>query len=171
MPVETLSPSATAQSAVAGKYLTFMLAGESYGIAVLKIREIIRLVEITSVPQMPAHVVGVINLRGKIIPVVDLRIKFGLKKAEASERTCIVVVQHTRASGGTSQMGLVVDAVEEVTNIAQADIEPPPDFGTKCDTEYILGMAKIKGKVKTLLDIDRVVASDVMSDLASAQAN
>jgi purine-binding chemotaxis protein CheW len=147
---------------LAGKYLTFELGRESYGIAVLKIREIIRLTNITAVPQMPEYVKGVINLRGKIIPVVDLRLKFGMAKAETTERTCIIVVQVDLRSGVKSQMGLVVDGVEEVTNIATADIEETPDFGTKLDTDSILGMAKIKGVVKTLLDIDKVVSSDAV---------
>ncbi len=162
MPTETaVAPSAT-QRATAGKYLTFVLGQESYGIAVLKIREIIRTVGITAVPQMPDYVKGVINLRGKIIPVVDLRIRFGLDRAETTERTCIVVVQVDLASGAKLQMGLIVDAVEEVINIGQADIEETPDFGARLETDYILGMAKIKGVVKTLLDIDKVVAAETI---------
>jgi purine-binding chemotaxis protein CheW len=146
---------------VAGKYLTFLLGHESYGIPVLKIREIIRMTDITPVPQMPAYVRGVINLRGKIIPVADLRAKFGLATVEATERTCIVVVQV--AAGGTKTlMGLVVDDVEEVANIAATDIEEAPDFGIKLDTAYIVGMAKIKGAVKTLLDIDRIVSTEAL---------
>jgi purine-binding chemotaxis protein CheW len=160
MATGTLEQQTSAARADAGKYLTFILGSESYGIAVLKIREIIRLVNITAVPQMPEYVKGVINLRGKIIPVVDLRLKFGLSKTETTERTCIIVVQVDLHSGVKSQMGLVVDGVEEVTNIAAADIEETPDFGTKLDTDSILGMAKIKGVVKTLLDIDKVVSSE-----------
>jgi purine-binding chemotaxis protein CheW len=151
--------------ALAGKYLTFVLGRESYGVAVLKIREIIRMQDITLVPQMPEFIKGVINLRGKIIPVVDLRIKFKLSKAETTERTCIVVVQVTLPSRNALAMGLVVDAVEEVINIGTADIEDTPDFGAKLDTEYILGMAKIKGAVKTLLDIDKVVAAETIENL------
>jgi len=163
-----LEQSTSAVRAEAGKYLTFILGDESYGIAVLKIREIIRLVNITAVPQMPEYVKGVINLRGKIIPVVDLRLKFGLSKADTTERTCIIVVQVDLHSGLKSQMGLVVDGVEEVTNIAAADIEETPDFGTKLDTDSILGMAKIKGVVKTLLDIDKVVSSEAAHCLQKA---
>ena len=150
-------PVESAASAAAGKYLTFALGDESYAISVLKIREIIRLTAITAMPQMPHYVKGVINLRGKIIPVVDLRAKFGLPTAETSERTCIVVVQITPHSGLKTQMGLVVDDVEEVINIAAADIEETPDFGTQLDTQFLLGMAKIKGAVKSLLDIDHVL--------------
>lgn len=149
-------------ASLAGKYLTFVLGRESYGIAVLKIREIIRVTDITSVPQMPEYIRGVINLRGKIIPVIDLRVRFGLGNADTTERTCIVVVQVTLPSGAAAQMGLVVDDVEEVANIAAGDIEPTPDFGTTLDTEYLLGMAKLKGKVKILLDINRVLGADAL---------
>lgn len=143
-----------------GKYLTFVLGQESYGIAVVTIREIIRMVDITSVPQMPEYVMGVINLRGKVIPIIDLRIKFRLAHRHVTERTCIVVVQVRATAGSRSLMGLIVDAVEEVVNINAEDIEVAPDFGTKLETDYILGMAKVKGKVKTLLEIDRVVAAE-----------
>ena len=156
------------QRSRAGKYLTFVLGQESYGVDVLKIREIIRPVAITSVPQMPAYVCGVINLRGKIVPVVDLRIKFGLEPSGATERTCIVVVQVKLPSGGISLMGLIVDAVEEVLNISEGDIEETPDFGTTIDTDYILGMAKVKSAVKTILDIDKVVSADVIQGMAQA---
>src|SRR5450759_1149400 len=114
---------------LAGKYLTFTLGHESYGIEVLKVREIIRQTNITAVPQMPAHVRGVINLRGKIIPVIDLRLKFGFAEAASTEQPCIIVVQVKLPDGKASQMGLVVDGVEEVANIAGADIEETPDFG------------------------------------------
>lgn len=148
--------------AVAGKYLTFQLGGESYGIAVLKIREIIRLQSTTPVPQMPSYVKGVVNLRGKIIAIIDLRVKFGLPDIKDTDQTCIVVVQVTLPGRTSVHMGLVVDGVEEVVNIAATDIEEAPDFGAKLHTEYILGMAKIKGVVKTLLDIDRVVAVETL---------
>ncbi len=144
----------------AGKYLTFTLHEESYGIDVLKVREIIRQTTITVVPQMPAHVRGVINLRGKIIPVMDLRLRFGFADAASTEKTCIIVVQVKLPDGKTVQMGLVVDGVEEVANLAAADIEETPDFGGQIATDYIVGMAKIKGVVKVLLDIDRVVGAE-----------
>jgi purine-binding chemotaxis protein CheW len=159
-----------ATQARSGKYLTFVLGRESYGVEVLKIREIIRLVDITAVPQMPHYVKGVINLRGKIIPVVDLRIRFQLANLETTERTCIVVVQVRMPSGAEILMGLIVDAVEEVLNIAAGDIEPRPDFGTSIDADYIVGMAKIKGVVKALLDIDRVVAAETLQSVAQAAA-
>lgn len=143
-----------------GKYLTFRLGSESYGIDVLKIREIIRGTETTTVPQMPAFVKGVINLRGKIIPVMDLRLRFGFPDTPPTEHTCIVVVQVQFAAGRSAQMGLVVDDVEEVVNIAAADMEETPDFGTTIAADYLLGMAKIKSVVKTLLDVDRVVGAN-----------
>lgn len=141
----------------AGKYLTFILGNESYGIAVTKIREIIRLTDITSVPQMPHYVKGVINLRGKIIPVVDLRQRFAMPSVEATERSCIIVVQAGLRAEALQATGLVVDDVEEVINLAPTDIEDTPDFGAQVDVTYLLGMAKVKGVVKTLLDIDRVL--------------
>ena len=151
-----------------GKFLTVVLDTEAYGIAVLKVREIIRMQKITPIPQMPDFVKGVINLRGRVIPVVDLRVKFGLQ-ARFAERTCIVVVQVSLPSS-VVQMGLIVDSVEEVVNLAPAEIEPTPDFGTRIDTTYILGMAKIKGVVKTLLDIDRVVSPSTVEALAKSAA-
>lgn len=144
---------------LAGKYLTVVLENEAYGIAVLKVREIISIHKITPVPQMPAYVKGVINLRGRVIPVVDLRVKFSLA-AEFTERTCIVVVQLKLAADQVVQMGLIVDTVEEVVTLTPDMIEPKPEFGTRFGTEYILGMAKVKGQVKMLLDIDRVVVAE-----------
>ncbi|WP_404423982.1 chemotaxis protein CheW [Nibricoccus sp. IMCC34717] len=163
-----MSTVATAQSLTAqnaGKYLTVALDNESYGVAVLKVREIIRMQKITPVPQMPEYVKGVINLRGRVIPIIDLRVKFGLK-AEFAERTCIVVVQVKMPNSQHVQMGLIVDSVEEVVNLSNSEIEPTPDFGTRIDTGYLLGMAKVKGVVKTLLDIDRVVSSEAMEHIA-----
>jgi purine-binding chemotaxis protein CheW len=162
----TLAP-VGGKNSLAGKYLTVVLESEAYGIAVLKVREIIRLQKITPVPQMPAFVKGVINLRGRVIPIVDLRVKFGLK-AEFTERTCIVVVQVKLPSDQTVQMGLIVDRVEEVVTLAAHEIEPTPDFGAAISTEYLLGMAKVKGQVKTLLDIDRVVAPDTVHAIVLA---
>jgi purine-binding chemotaxis protein CheW len=157
-----------ALATLAGKYLTFILGGESYAIPGLKVREIIRLTSITAVPQMPDYIRGVINLRGKIIPVMDLRLRFGFAAAANTEQNCIVVVQVKNPSGQPTAMGLVVDAVEEVAQLAAADIEATPDFGAQVDTGYILGMAKIKGVVKALLDIDRVIGGDTVSRLAAS---
>jgi len=164
----TVSASAGA-TGLAGKYLTVVLDTEAYGIAVLKVREIIRMQKITPVPQMPAFVKGVINLRGRVIPVVDMRVKFGLK-AEFAERTCIVVVQVKLPSSQVVQMGLIVDSVEEVVSLTASEIEPTPEFGARINTEYLLGMAKVKGQVKTLLDIDRVVAPDTVQAMTQSLA-
>ena len=150
-----------------GKFLTFLLAEECYGVEVLKIREIIRMQKITPVPQMPIHVKGVINLRGKVIPVVDLRVKFNLPAEEATERTCIIVVDVEGIQGVNSLLGLVVDAVEEVLNVTEGEVEPSPDFGTRLSTECCLGIAKIKDSVKTLLDIEKVVSGELAGDLAN----
>jgi purine-binding chemotaxis protein CheW len=155
----------------AGKYLTFTLHEESYGIDVLKVREIICQTTITMVPQMPAYVRGVINLRGKIIPVMDLRLRFGFADAASTDHTCIIVVQVKLPDGKAAQMGMVVDGVEEVANIAAADIEETPDFGGQIATDYITGMTKIKGAVKTLLDIDIVVGADALKTISTAAAN
>jgi purine-binding chemotaxis protein CheW len=155
---------------LAGKYLTFGIQGESYGIDVLQVREIIRMTDITAVPQMPAYVRGVINLRGKIIPVMDLRLRFGFTDIQNTEHTCIVVTQVTVGGGKSLQMGLIVDGVEEVTNIANNEIEETPDFGSKIATSYILGMAKLKGAVKTLLDINGVAGADAAKQITAAAA-
>jgi len=144
----------------AGKYLTFLLAQEEYAIQVLKVREIMGIQHITTVPQTPPDVKGVINLRGKVIPVTDLRLKFGLPEAEYSQRTCIIVVQLQGES--EIQVGIIVDEVCEVLNLMQGDIQDTPDFGRGITTPYLLGMAKVKGKVKILLDIDHVVSAQDM---------
>jgi len=140
-----------------GKYLTFSLAQEEYGIGILKIREIIGMMPVTSVPQTPEFVKGVINLRGKVIPVVDLRLRFGMQAIDYTERTCIIVVE-IEGKFDTVMIGIVVDSVSEVLNIKGEDIEETPTFGAKLNTEYILGMAKMEGGVKILLDIDRVLS-------------
>ncbi len=150
---------------LAGKYLTFILGGESYAIPVLKVREIIRLTAITAVPHMPAYIRGVINLRGKIIPVMDLRLRFGFVNAHASDQNCIVVVQVRTGAGGATSMGLVVDAVDEVAQLGVADIEETPEFGAQLNTDCILGMAKIKGAVKALLDIDSVIGAETVDEI------
>jgi len=150
-----------------GKYLTFTLAEEEYGIGILKIKEIIGMLPITSVPQTPDFVKGVINLRGKVIPVMDLRLRFGMPSIDYTERTCIIVVE-IAGSTGTVLIGIVVDAVSEVLNIKGDDIEKTPTFGTKLNTDYILGMAKMEGGVKILLHIDRVLSNDELSQLSEA---
>lgn len=142
-----------------GKYLTFSLADEEYGAGILKIKEIIGMMPITSVPKSPDFIKGVINLRGKVIPVVDLRLRFGMEAIDYTERTCIIVVEIT-ADQGSLQIGIVVDSVSEVINIKAEEIEDTPAFGTNLNTQYILGMAKKEGGVKILLDIDRVLNTE-----------
>jgi purine-binding chemotaxis protein CheW len=142
-----------------GKFLTFTIGREEYGLPVLKVREIIKVMDITHVPQVAAHVLGVINLRGKVIPVIDLRRKFGFDAQAPTERTCIIVTE-VALSSSIVMMGIVVDAVSEVVNVAAAEIEPAPDFGGQHANDYLLGLAKVKGGVKILLDLDRVLGSD-----------
>lgn len=150
----------------AGKYLTFHLANEEFGIRVLKVREIMGLQEITAVPQTPSHIKGVINLRGKVVPVIDLRLKFGLPIAEYTQRTCIIVTQ-VQGESSSVLMGIVVDGVSEVLNLTGPEIEDTPDFGEEISGRYLLGMAKIKGKVKILLDIDKVLTAQEVGGLNS----
>jgi purine-binding chemotaxis protein CheW len=155
-------PAAEAGGAKDGKFLTFELAGEHYGLEILKVREIIGMMDITPVPQTPHFVKGLINLRGKVIPVVDLRLKFGLREMDYSERTAIIVVE-IQSNQSTVQMGIVVDNVAEVANIAGVDIEPTPNFGAELKTEYILGMAKTKSRVVILLDIETVLTDESLT--------
>ncbi|MDE3154266.1 MAG: purine-binding chemotaxis protein CheW [Acidobacteriota bacterium] len=142
-----------------GKYLTFCLGDEEYGLPVLTVREIIKMMTITQVPRVPTHVKGVINLRGKVIPVVDLRLKFGFLPQDYTERTCIIVIE-VMAQAGRALMGIVVDSVSEVLNITAEETEPTPEFGERLDTAYMRGVAKVKGAVKILLDLDRILGLD-----------
>jgi len=142
-----------------GKYLTFSLAGEEYGVPVLKVREIIKMMAITVVPQVPHYVRGVINLRGKVITVVDLRLKFGFAAQEQTDETAVVVVE-VKVDGGKILMGVVVDSVSDVLNIQGDEIEDTPAFGDRVTTDYLCGMAKVKGRVKILLDLDRALGWD-----------
>ncbi len=150
---------ATKGTGLSGKYLTFALGVEEYGLPVLKVREIIKMMDITLVPQVPDHVKGVINLRGKVIPVVDLRLKFGFPPQDYTERTCIIVVE-VAMQANKVMMGIVVDAVSEVLNIGAEEIEQTPEFGERVNTDYMKAIAKVKGKVKILLDLDRVLGAD-----------
>jgi len=147
-----------------GKYLTFALAEEEYGIGILKVKEIIGMMTITPVPQTPPFVKGVINLRGKVIPVVDLRSKFEMEAIDYTERTCIIVVE-IKGKMENIQIGIVVDSVSEVINVKETEVEDTPAFGTSLDTEFILGIAKIEGNVKILLDIDAVLSAEELSKL------
>ncbi|MBI5179754.1 MAG: purine-binding chemotaxis protein CheW [Nitrospinae bacterium] len=157
MDMETTSRTETLKQKIeGGKYLTFVLGHEEYGLEILKVREIMGVVEITSVPQMPHDVKGVINLRGTVIPIVDLRLKFGLAPREYDKETCIIVVNVAHAL-----MGIVVDTVSEVLDIAGKDIDEPPQFGGTVDTSFIRGIGKVKGKVKILLDVEKVLTADL----------
>jgi len=146
---------------LAGKYLTFSLGSEDYGVGILSVREIIGVMKITAVPHTPPYVKGVINLRGKVIPVLELRLKFGMEHRGYDERTCVIVVE---VQGKTAPVlvGMVVDSVTEVMNITAGEIEPPPPLGSASETDNILGMAKVKGEVKILLDVDRVLGERIL---------
>lgn len=161
--MSTHTDSATITQSRAGKYLTFFLAGEEYGLEILKVSEIIGMQPITRVPRMPEAVRGVINLRGKVIPITDLRCKFGMS-AEDTEDTCIIVVQMQGI-----QTGIVVDRVSEVVAIGDSDIEDAPTFGAGVHTEFLLGIGKAGGRVKLLLDIDKVLATAEIAALEAAR--
>jgi len=150
-----------------GKYLTFHLSEEEYGINIMRIREIIGMMPVTPIPQAPDFIKGVINLRGKVIPVIDLRLRFGMDETAYTERTCIVVVELEGGSGSV-MMGVIVDSVSEVLNIKSEDMEAAPDFGSVVDTAYIQGMAKMEGGVKILLNINKVLNLEQLSMMETA---
>lgn len=166
------TPSNAGESAVAlgdraGKYLTFRLASEEYGLQILKVQEIIGMMNVTRVPRMPEFIRGVINLRGKVIPVVDLRLKFDMDAQEDTEKTCIIVVQ-LEGNAQEMTMGIIVDEVSEVMDIVAEQIEPPPSFGNAVGTDFILGMGKVDQKVIMMLDIDKVLSSEEIAVLEEA---
>ena len=140
----------------AGKYLTFVLAGEDYGLEILKVREIMGVLDITTVPHTPYYVKGVVNIRGKVIPIVDLRLKFDMPEAEYTDQR-----YNKGVSVGDVEVGIIVDCVSEVMDIAEGDIEDTPEFGAEVDTHAILGMSKAGGKVTILLDINKVLGGEV----------
>jgi purine-binding chemotaxis protein CheW len=154
----------------AGKYLTFKLGPESYGIGILKVQEIIGMMAVTRMPRTPAYVRGVVNLRGKVIPVLDLRLKFGMETRQDTERTCIIVVQ-LQSSGSMITMGIIVDEVSEVLDVAAEQIEPPPTFGVSVDVSFILGMGKVGQKVVLLLDADRILMRQELEEIGSGSAD
>ena len=161
------SQSSDSQTPRAGKYLSFRLAEEEYAIQVVKVREIVKLQHITSVPETPPELKGVINLRGKVIPVVDLRLRFGLSEKEYDSRTCIIVVDLGRSAAGP--VGVIVDEVSEVLTLQETAIQNMPDFGIGVETPYLLGMAKVRDEVKILLDIDEALtAADLYGNTALA---
>ncbi len=153
-------PNSNDSLAKSGRYLTFGLGAETYGLPVLNVREIIRLCPITPVPRMPDFIRGVINLRGTVIPVLDLRAKFQMPEAVYGERACIIVVQLRNPEGGSTLIGAIVDTVEEVVQLGQSHIEATPDFGGLPSTQFILGLATLNGGVKTLLDIEKIFLED-----------
>ena len=151
------------------KFLSFCLGHEEYGVEILRVREIIGIIDITPLPQTPEYVKGVINLRGKIIPVIELRSKFSLPSVDYNDETCIVVVEVSGLGGADQfQMGVIVDTVSEVINIGQEHIESAPRFGCSLNTDYILGMGKTKDKVIILLDIDKVLTQEELGGLVNA---
>jgi purine-binding chemotaxis protein CheW len=150
-----------------GKYLTFALGSEEYGLEILKVREIIGYMEITAVPQTPSYVKGVLNLRGQVIPVIDLRAKFGMETAQITEETCIIVVE-IHQDGRKFSTGIVVDHVQEVLDIEGENIEQAPQFDSTVNTDFILGMGKVGESVKILLDIDKVLGGANISGFAAS---
>lgn len=150
------------------KFLSFCLGNEQFGVEILRVREIIGLLAITPLPQTPAYVRGVMNLRGRIIPVIDLRQRFGLSAAEATKETCIVVLESSEQDASQTVMGAIVDSVREVQDIAKGAIEPPPEFGCEIPLRYIQGMGKVKDKVIVLLDIAEVIGTRERAQIAGA---
>lgn len=151
------------------KFLSFRLGNEEYGLEILKVREIIGLIDITPLPQTPDYVKGVINLRGKIIPVIALRTRFGMEPVEDTEETCVIVVEgEDRECNEEFSMGVIVDTVSEVLDIARDQIEPSPRFGGMLNTDFILGMGKVKDRVVILLDSDRVLSRSELDGVARA---
>jgi len=146
---------ATKTKTTDGKFLTFILGTEVYGIEILKVREIIKLMDITTVPRTPDYMKGVINLRGKVIPIVNLRAKFSMPEVEHTQETCIIVVEVNQTS-----IGIIVDSVSEVSNIKSGEIEEAPHLGQDIDTNFILGLGKTKERIVILLDIELVLSSE-----------
>lgn len=161
------SQNKTALAHLAGKYLTFKLAEEEYGLEIMKVQEIIGMMPITSVPRVPDYVRGVINLRGRIIPTIELRKKFELPSVEDTDKTCIIVVE-VMSSRGKVNVGIIVDEVAEVLDVGGDEIDEAPEFGTTLQTDFILGVGIVKGEVKILLDIDKVLTSEEVKAVQSA---
>lgn len=151
------------------QYLTFMLSGEMFAIGILGIKEILEYGNITSVPMMPAFVRGVINLRGAVVPVVDLSARFGRHSSDVTRRSCIVIIE-ADSEAGTQDVGLMVDAVSAVLEIPASEIEPAPSFGARIRSDFISGMAKVAGKFVIVLNADRVLSVDEMASLSEVNA-
>lgn len=147
------------------KFLTFQLGEENYAIPILKVKEIIGMMKITKVPKLPNFIKGVINLRGEIIPIIDLRIKFGLDEREYDDRTSIIVIELLTESSGVKTSGVVVDTVNEVLYINENSIDPPPEYGNGINQAFLVGMGKIGEKVIMLLNVDKILSSSEMKNL------
>jgi purine-binding chemotaxis protein CheW len=147
------------------KFLTFSLAGEEYGINIMKIKEIIGMMPVTVLPQTPEYVKGVINLRGKVIPIIDLRCKFNLEQVEPTERTCIIVIEAEDNAQVQTLVGLIIDGVSEVVTLKGDEVEPAPNMQTDLHEQLILGLAKCENGVKILLDIDKVINHDELAGI------
>lgn len=159
----------TAVGAVAaGKYLTFDLGDEHYGLEILRVQEIVGLLAVTRVPRLPAHVAGVVNLRGRVIPVIDLRVAFGLPDTAVSERTCIIVARIFREDGSEVVMGVIVDEVSDVVDLSADSVGETPEFGSEIDTSFIKGVGRIDERVVLLLDIDRVLRATELDAIERA---
>jgi len=150
------------ENAQEGKYLTFSLGAEEFGLEILKVREIIGYIDVTAIPRTADYVKGVINLRGQVIPVVNLRLKFGMKESDVTDQTCIIVVETIRDNKEIN-VGIIVDRVQEVLDINEQDIDPSPQFSSSVDTDFILGIAKIGESIKILLSIDKVLQKGALS--------
>ena len=146
------------------QYLTFLLADEEYAISILKVKEIIEYTAITKVPKVPSWIRGVINLRGAVVPVIDLAVKFGLEEKPVSKTTCVVIVE-SQFEGQTTMMGAIADAVSQVMDLTAQDIQPVPEFGTRLKVTYLLGMAQLGKKFALLLDVDKVLSTDELLNL------
>jgi purine-binding chemotaxis protein CheW len=158
---------ASLQAAESGQYLTFALSEEEFALGIDKVREVLDYPQITRVPRMPDYMCGVINLRGNVVPVVDLRLKFGMSQTEKTVDTCVVIVE-ADLEGETTVMGALADSVHEVLDLSAQDIEPPPRMGTRLNTDFIKGMGRQGEKFIIILDIDRVLSSEELALLSSA---
>ena len=158
---------ATATLAEQQQYLTFTLGDEMFAIGILAIREIIEYGHLTEVPMTPPFIRGVINLRGAVVPVIDMAVRFGRPAGEVTKRTCVVIIEIDNGNGGANQMGIVVDAVSEVLEIPPSDIEPPPQFGARIRTDFISGMGKVDGKFVVMLDVNKVLSIEVVAVVAA----
>lgn len=155
-------------TAQAGQYLTFFMGGEEYGAGILKVKEIIEFDSLTKVPMTPPWIRGVLNLRGSVVAVVDLAVKFGLPPSEISDRTCVVIVE-IDSEVEKSVMGIIVDAVSQVVEFSADEIEPPPAFGTRVHVEYLQGMGKLDDKFVLLIDTDRILAAEELMEVSALE--